>query len=66
MLLNKLRENNYTISLVESVTGGAFSKELVNHAGASETLVASNVLYSMNAKKELLNAEPIEDWTILT
>ena len=66
VLLNKLRENNYTISLVESVTGGAFSKELVNHAGASETLVASNVLYSMDAKKELLNAEPIEDWTILT
>ena len=65
VLLNKLRENNYTISLVESVTGGAFSKELVNHAGASETLVASNVLYSMDAKKELLNEEPIEDWTIL-
>jgi nicotinamide-nucleotide amidase len=66
VLLNKLKENDYTISLVESVTGGAFSKELVNHAGASETLIASNVLYSMEAKKELLNAEPIEDWKILT
>ena len=66
VLLNKLKEKDYTISLVESVTGGAFSKELVNHAGASETLVASNVLYSMDAKKELLNEEPIEDWTILS
>ena len=66
VLLNKLKENNYTVSLVESITGGAFSKELVNHAGASETLIASNVLYSMEAKKELLNAEPIEDWKILT
>ena len=66
VLLNELKAKSYTISLVESITGGAFSRELVSHAGASSTLVASNVLYSMDAKKELLNAEPNEDWALLT
>jgi len=42
------------------------SKELVSHPGASETLIASNVLYSMDAKKELLNTERNEDWALLT
>ena len=65
ILLRKLKANNYTISLVESITGGSFSKEIVSHPGASETLIASNVLYSMDSKKELLNAEPNEDWALL-
>ena len=55
VLLRELKAKNYTISLVESITGGSFSKELVSHPGASETLIASNVLYSMDSKKELLN-----------
>ena len=66
VLLRELKAKNYTISLVESITGGSFSKELVSHPGVSETLIASNVLYSMDAKKELLNAEPNEDWVLLT
>ena len=66
VLLRELKAKNYTISLVESITGGSFSKELVSLPGASETLIASNVLYSMDAKKELLNADPNEDWALLT
>jgi len=66
VLLRELKAKNYTISIVESITGGLFSKELVSHPGASEALLASNVLYSMDAKKELLNAEPNEDWALLT
>ncbi len=66
VLLRELKARNYTISIVESITGGLFSKELVSHPGASEALLASNVLYSMDAKKELLNAEPNEDWALLT
>ena len=66
VLLRELKSKNYTISLVESITGGSFSKELVSHPGASETLIASNVLYSMDSKKEFLNAEPSEDWALLT
>ena len=66
VLLRELKAKNYTISLVESITGGSFSKELVSHPGASEALIASNVLYSMDAKKELLNVEPNEDWALLT
>ncbi len=49
VLLRQLKEKNYTISLVESITGGSFAKELVSNPGASETLIASNVLYSMVA-----------------
>ena len=66
VLLKVLKAKNYTISLIESITGGAFSKELVSHPGASETLIASNVLYSMDSKKELLNSEPNNDWTLLS
>jgi nicotinamide-nucleotide amidase len=66
VLLKELKAKNYTISLIESITGGSFSKELVSHPGASETLVASNVLYSMDSKKELLNDEPNDDWALLT
>ena len=66
VLLNVLKSKNYTISLVESITGGAFSKELISHAGASSTLVASNVLYSMDSKKELLNSDPNDNWPLLT
>ena len=42
------------------------SKELVSHPGASETLIASNILDSMDSKQELLNAEPNEEWHLLT
>ena len=66
VLLNELKAKSYTISLVESITGGAFSRELVSHAGASSTLVASNVLYSMDSKKELLNSDPNDNWPVLT
>ena len=66
VLLKVLKAKNYTISLIESITGGAFSKELVSHPGASEILIASNVLYSMDSKKELLNSEPNNDWTLLS
>jgi len=66
VLLNKLKSKNYTVSLIESITGGALSKELVSHAGASEILVASNVLYSIDSKKELLNTKPNDDWALLT
>ena len=66
VLLNKLKAKNYTLSLIESITGGALSKELVSHAGASEILVASNVLYSIDSKKELLNTKPNDDWALLT
>ena len=66
VLLNELKAKSYTISLVESITGGAFSRELVSHAGASSTLIASNVLYSMDSKKELLNSDTNENWPLLT
>ena len=66
VLLNILDENKLTISLVESVTGGNLASALVNHPGASNALVASNILYTTEAKKEFLKSEISKDWNTLT
>ena len=66
VLLDLLHENKLTISLVESVTGGNLASALINHPGASKALIASNILYTTESKKEFLNSEIIEDWNILT
>ena len=66
VLLDLLHEKNLTISLVESITGGNLASALVNHPGASKALVASNILYTMESKKEFLSSEISKDWNTLT
>ena len=66
VLLDLLHENELSISLVESVTGGNLASSLVNHPGASKALVASNILYTAESKKEFLSSDPINDWSLLT
>jgi len=66
VLLNILDEKKLTISLVESVTGGNLASALVNHPGASKALVASNILYTIEAKEEFLKSEISKDWNTLT
>ena len=66
VLLNLLHEKKLTISLVESITGGNLASALVNHPGASKALVASNILYTMESKKEFLSSEISKDWNTLT
>ena len=66
VLLNILNENELTLSLVESITGGSLSSALVSHPGASKTLLASNTLYTTFSKEEFLQSEINDDWIILT
>ena len=66
VLLDLLHEKELSISLVESVTGGNLASSLVNHPGASKALVASNILYTAESKKEFLSSDPIDDWSLLT
>ena len=66
VLLNLLHEKKLTISLIESITGGNLASALVNHPGASKALVASNILYTMESKKEFLSSEISKDWNTLT
>ena len=66
VLLNLLHEKKLTISLVESITGGNLASALVNHPGASKALVASNILYTMESKKEFLSSEISKDWNTLS
>ena len=66
VLLDLLHEKKLTISLVESITGGNLASALVNHPGASKALVASNILYTMESKKDFLSSEISQDWNTLT
>lgn len=45
-IVKKLRENNKTISFMESCTGGFLANEITNISGASEVLKVSLVTYS--------------------
>ena len=66
VLFNKLIEQNLTISVVESITGGSFTAEMVKFPGASKVLTAGNTLYTTKAKEEFLESEISEDWVILS
>ena len=66
VLFNKLIEQNLTISVVESITGGSFAAEMVKFAGASKVLIAGNTLYTTKAKEEFLESEISEDWVVLS
>ena len=66
VLFNKLIEQNLTISVVESITGGSFTAEMVKFPGASKVLTAGNTLYTTKAKEEFLESEISEDWVVLS
>ena len=66
VLFNKLIEQKLTISVVESITGGSFTAELVKFPGASKVLTAGNTLYTTKAKEEFLDTEITEDWVVLS
>ena len=66
VLFNKLIEQKLTISVVESITGGSFTAEMVKFPGASKVLTAGNTLYSAKAKEEFLESEISEDWVVLS
>ena len=65
-LFNLLKEKKLTLSLVESITGGNLSSEIINFPGASSVLLAANTLYSNEAKKEFLSNNISDDWDALS
>ena len=66
VLFNRLNEQKLTISVVESITGGSFTSELVKFSGASKVLIAGNTLYTTKAKEEFLETKISEDWVVLS
>jgi nicotinamide-nucleotide amidase len=54
-LLTKIRE---TLSLAESCTGGLLANRITNVPGASRALLAGYVVYSNEAKIDVLNVDP--------
>jgi len=66
VLFNRLNEQKLTISVVESITGGSFTAELVKFSGASKVLIAGNTLYTTKAKEEFLETKISEDWVVLS
>ena len=65
-LFDLLKEKDLTLSLVESITGGNLSSEIINYPGASSILLSANTLYSNEAKKEYLSDDISEDWETLS
>ena len=66
VLFNKLIKQKLTISVVESITGGSFTAEMVKFPGASKVLTAGNTLYTGKAKEEFLESAISEDWVVLS
>ena len=66
VLFNTLIEKKLTMSVVESITGGSFTAELVKFPGASKVLIAGNTLYTTKAKEEFLDTEISDDWVVLS
>lgn len=60
-----LKENNKTISTMESCTGGALCNEITNIPGASEVLHFSAVTYSNEYKIKMgVSSEVIREYTV--
>lgn len=56
-LVAALRERGLTISVAESLTGGAVASEIVTVPGASTVLVGGIVAYATRVKAELLGVD---------
>lgn len=64
-IVKLLKNNNLTISFMESCTGGFLANEITNISGASEVLKVSVVTYSDEYKIKLgVNKKTIEDYTV--
>jgi len=54
LIIKKLTENNLSISMVESCTGGAISSMLTDIPGSSSVFIQGSVLYTTHAKAMFL------------
>ena len=64
-IVEKLKQNNKTISTMESCTGGGVANAITNIEGASEVLKFSAVTYSNEFKIKMgVNSEVIDKYTV--
>lgn len=65
-LVEKLKQNNLTISFAESCTGGMLISTLINVSGSSSVVNESYVTYSIEAKMRILGVKKatIEKYTV--
>lgn len=64
-VINYLKENNKTISVMESCTGGSLTNSITNIPGASNVISFGAVTYSNEYKIKLgVNSELIEEYTV--
>lgn len=57
VIIRKLIEQDCTLSIAESLTGGLLTEKLTSVAGASKVLLSSIVAYSNEAKEKYLNVD---------
>lgn len=64
VILNILKEKNFSLSVAESVTGGRIANKLVSVSGASLSFCGGIIAYSNEAKMDLLGVpkEEIENY----
>ena len=64
-LIEKLKNNEQTISTMESCTGGALASEITNHSGSSNVFENGAITYSNEAKVRYgVSREIIEKYTV--
>lgn len=57
-LFDLLKSKNLKISFAESMTGGFLTAHLVKYSGASQIIKRSFIVYSNEAKEEILKVSP--------
>ncbi|WP_085992352.1 competence/damage-inducible protein A [Oceanobacillus senegalensis] len=58
-VINLLKEQNKSISVAESLTGGMFTDKLISVSGASEVCRGGIVCYDTNVKQDLLEVSKV-------
>ncbi|MCR4892894.1 MAG: nicotinamide-nucleotide amidohydrolase family protein [Lachnospiraceae bacterium] len=57
VVVNLLKESDYTLTTAESCTGGMFAARIINVAGASDVLKEGFITYSNKAKRKYLGVK---------
>ncbi|SHJ56353.1 nicotinamide-nucleotide amidase [Anaerobranca californiensis DSM 14826] len=60
LIVERMINNNLSLSLIESCTGGAITSAITDIPGSSKVLEQSQILYTLKSKSEFLNCN-IED-----
>lgn len=68
VLINLLRERNEIVATAESITGGLIASSIIDIPGASDVLKESYIVYSNEAKENIINVsrETIKEYTVVS